>query len=133
MKNEIHVLFENLAGEQALMKYESSYDVEYIEDEPATIKFVRIIDSESHWTITKDAAMTILDFKDNDLRISWLNAEPEYLVVKEKPNADDAGEYNGSIESLLREYQIPMNQKQWVGYNMILTRVLIKLKPLFLS
>ncbi|MBQ4672281.1 hypothetical protein [Aeromonas dhakensis] len=129
MKNEIHVLFENLAGEQALMKYESSYDVEYIEDEPATIKFVRIIDSESHWTITKDAAMTILDFKDNDLRISWLNAEPEYLVVKEKPNADDAGEYNGSIESLLREYQIPMNQKQWVGYNMILTRVLIKLKP----
>ncbi|HZG12322.1 hypothetical protein ACEUAG_11500 [Aeromonas hydrophila] len=126
MKNEIHVLFENLAGEQALMKYDSSYEVEYREDEPAYINFIRIIDGD--WTITKDAHQTILDYKDTKLRIHWMNAEPEYLVVKEKPNADDAGEYNGSIESLLKEYQIPMNQKQWVGYSMTLTRVALNLR-----
>ena len=126
MKNEIHVLFETLDKNKHLVIYESSHDIEYTANEPAYIDFIRIIDGD--WTITKDANQTILDFKDTELRIHWMNAEPEYLVIKDKAD-DEAGEFTGSIVELLRDYQIPMQPKQWVGYSVMLMRVAMRLSP----
>ncbi|HEH9414629.1 hypothetical protein ACLHZ0_21900 [Aeromonas salmonicida] len=124
---EIHVLFETLDTEKHLLKYDCSHEVEYTANEPSYINFIRIIDGD--WTITKDVNQTVLDFKDTELRIHWMNAEPEYIVVKEKVNADGVGEYNGSIIDLLKEYKIPMTPREWVGYSMTLTRVAMNLRP----
>ncbi|NEX81744.1 hypothetical protein [Aeromonas rivipollensis] len=127
MDNGIHVLFETLNGERHLIKFDTSSDVEYTADEPAYIDFIRIIDGD--WTITHDHNQTILDYKDTALRVHWMNDEPEYIVVKESANVDDVGEFNGSIMTLLNEYQIPMDQREWVGHSMTLLRVKMWLEP----
>ncbi|MGU5759747.1 hypothetical protein [Aeromonas hydrophila] len=126
MKNEIHVLFETLDKNKHLVRYESSHDIEYTANEPAYINFIRIIDGD--WTITVDTHQTILDYKDTELRIHWMNAEPEYLVIKDKAD-DEAGEFTGSIVDLLRDYQIPMEQREWVGHRMTLLRTKLRLEP----
>lgn len=127
MDKQVHVLFEKLDGEKHLLKYNSSSDVEYTVDEPTYINFIRIIDGG--WTITVDAHQTILDYQDTALRVHWMNDEPEYIVVKESAYADDAGEFNGSIMTLLNEYQIPMEQREWVGHCMTLLRTKLRLEP----
>ncbi|MNQ87144.1 hypothetical protein [Aeromonas media] len=124
---EIHVLFETLDGDKHLLKYDNSHEVEYTADEPAYINFIRIIDRD--WTITHDSYQTILDYKDTELRIHWMNDEPEYIMVKESTNADDVGEFNGSILTLLQVYQISMTPREWVMIRAALTRAKLRLEP----
>lgn len=123
---EIHVLFNCLDGTSALSR-SNTIEAIQVPNQPHDIQLVRIL-FEGGYMLQVDDELTVLQ-KDN-FKITYLNDEPDNLVIHgDGKNPDPAG-FDGDVMDLLSQYKCPISCTDLVMMRTVRMKVLVYLKPM---
>ncbi|ENC6659496.1 hypothetical protein ABKY47_004011 [Aeromonas hydrophila] len=122
---EIHVVFNCLDGTTELSR-SSSLDGIKIPEQPYEVALIRLM-FEGGYMFQVDDELSVIE-KDG-FKVVYCNCEPENLVIHGDGGSDEPAGYDGSVITLLSEYQCPIGISQYIGMHGGYIQTIMKLKP----
>ncbi|MER0498815.1 hypothetical protein ABR855_12265 [Aeromonas hydrophila] len=120
---EIHVVFNCLDGTTELSR-SSSLDGIKIPEQPYEVALIRLM-FEGCYMFQVDDELTVIE-KD-DFKITYLNCEPDNLVIYgDCKNQEPAG-YEGDVMAFLQEYKSPIICYDLIRMRTVYVKVMLKL------
>ncbi|MFQ2266802.1 hypothetical protein ACK321_12130 [Aeromonas hydrophila] len=118
---EVHVVFNCLDGTTELSRSESLEGIQR-PDQPHEVALTRLMFAGGYMLQVADELTVI---QKGDFKITYLNCEPDNLVIYgDCKNQEPAG-YEGDVMTLLQEYECSISCDDWIKMRTVYTRVML--------
>lgn len=123
---EIHVVFTCLDETTELSRSDTIQGIQR-PDQPHDIQLVRIL-FDGGYMLQVDSELTVI--QKGNFKITYLNDEPDNLVIHcDRKSSEPAG-YDGDVMDLLSQYKCPISCTDLVMMRSTRMKVLVYLKPM---
>ncbi|MEI4979549.1 hypothetical protein U1499_13830 [Aeromonas caviae] len=120
---EIQVVFNCLDKSTVLSRSETIEGIQR-PDQPHNIQLSRLM-FESGYMLQIDDDVTVI--QKGSFKITYLNDEPDNLVIHGDGGGDEPAGYEGTIEELLQEYSSPITLDDLIRMRTAYTRLMLTL------
>ncbi|MGU5740138.1 hypothetical protein [Aeromonas caviae] len=118
---EIQVVFNCLDGTTELSRSDTIQGIQ-VPNQPHDIQLVRIL-FDGGYMLQIDSELTVI--LKNDFKITYLNSEPDHLLIHgDGKNPDPAG-YEGDVMDLLSQYKCPISCDDLIKMRTAHTRLML--------
>lgn len=120
---EIHVVFNCLDGTTELSRSESLEGIQR-PNQPHEVALTRLMFEGGYMLQVADELKVI---QKGSFKITYLNDEPDNLVIHGDGGGDEPAGYEGTIEELLQEYRSPITLDDLIRMRTAYTRLMLTL------